>query len=234
MRNIKLSLAVLVATAFSAPHAMAFNLPFQDNFDGISSSTLNAAPAGWSVFNGSVDQIAAIQSSFWKINCVGNTGGCIDLDGSYPRGTSQAGVMVTSDSVVLTAGQQYQLSAMISGNQRISWLGPDTVQFGFVLPANASAGNPPPALASTTTSPISWDSPFTLYTMLYTPSVTQAVSIYFLNLAGNDFVGPVIDNVSLVAVPLPASAWLLLSGLVVLAVMARRRSQFGDAGMTAV
>ncbi len=228
MRHIRLGFAAILATAFCAPQAMAFDIPFYDNFDSIQSSTLNAPPTGWSVYNGSVDQIAASQSAFWHINCMGTTGGCIDLDGSYPVGGGPAGVMVTSTAVNLLAGQTYQLSAYISGNQRINWLGPDTIRFGFVDPLNPGGA----AIAQSTTAPLNWDTPFTLYSMLYTPSTSQAVSIFFLNYLGNDWVGPVIDNISLVnvtAVPLPASAWLLLSGLVVLAVMARRRRTDGEA-----
>jgi len=97
-------------------------------------------------------------------------------------------------------------------------------------PTTLPGSNPPTALAVSTTAPINWDSPFTLYTLLYTPSVNQAVSIFFNNYLGSDWVGPVIDNVSLVnltAVPLPASVWLMLSGMLVLMLMARRQSLFG-------
>lgn len=222
MKHLGFIATALIVAGFATSPARAFDLPFTENFDFISSSTLNAAPSGWTVYNGSVDQIATIQSSFWHINCMGSTGGCIDLDGSYPAGGGQAGVMVTSSSVNLLAGNTYQLSAYISGNQRVSWLGPDTVNFGFVDPSNPT-GVP---LAQSQTTPIAYDSPFTLYSMLYTPTTNQAVSIFFLNYLGKDFVGPVIDNISLVnltAVPLPASAWLLLSGLAMLAIMARRR-----------
>lgn len=223
MKHLKLCAVALLLSAATVHPALAFDLPFSDNFDSITSSTLNAPPPGWNVYNGSVDQIAASQSSFWHINCMGSTGGCIDLDGSYPAGQGQAGVMVTSSSVNLLAGQTYQLAAYISGNQRISWLGPDIVNFGFVNP-----NTPTTPIVQTQTAPIAWDTPFTLYTMLFTPSVNQTVSIFFLNYLGHDFVGPVIDNVSLTnvsAVPLPASAWLLVSGLVMLGIMARRRKE---------
>jgi len=41
--------------------------------------------------------------------------------------------------------------------------------------------------------------------------------------AGGDNIGPLLDNVSLTAVPLPAAAWLLLSGLVGFAALGRRK-----------
>jgi PEP-CTERM motif len=48
-------------------------------------------------------------------------------------------------------------------------------------------------------------------------------SIFFAALGG-DNIGPILDNVSLTAVPLPAAAWLLLSGLAGLGFVGRRKA----------
>jgi hypothetical protein len=66
-------------------------------------------------------------------------------------------------------------------------------------------------------------SPFTLYTVFYTPTTNVFARAFFYDVDGHDDQGPILDNVKITAVPLPAAAWLMLSGLAVLGAVARRR-----------
>jgi len=50
------------------------------------------------------------------------------------------------------------------------------------------------------------------------------VASIFFETGGGDNVGPILDDVSLTAVPLPAAAWLLLSGLVGFGALGRRKA----------
>ena len=78
-------------------------------------------------------------------------------------------------------------------------------------------------LASFYVGPLDWDDPWALFALAFTPTENQTVRIFFSSLTGSDDnVGPMLDDVSLTAVPLPAAAWLLLSGLIGFAAIARR------------
>jgi hypothetical protein len=65
---------------------------------------------------------------------------------------------------------------------------------------------------------------YTLYSLEFLATETFAGVSIFFDAAGGDNVGPMLDNVTLTAVPLPAAAWLLLSGLVGFAALGRRRT----------
>jgi hypothetical protein len=90
------------------------------------------------------------------------------------------------------------------------------VNFGFFNSSNL-------VLASKTVNAISSCSPFTLYTVLFKPATNVVAKLFFNDVLGNNNVGPIVDDVRVTAVPLPAAAWLLLSGLVGIGAMARRR-----------
>jgi hypothetical protein len=220
---------VLLAMAGASHSAFAVTLsvPFSDGFDGLSSQpSLNSVPPGWTVepLGTSVDWIYGPSNSF-GITCDGGSNGCVDLDGS----TGQAGYMLTSGTFDLIGGQTYELSARISGNQRPTVVGgaaPDDVIFGFFGPGNL-------VLQSQTVTGIPSTDPFRLYSVLYTPSANVTASVFFDNLLGADFIGPILDNVNVTAVPLPAAAWLMLSGLAALGVVSRRRAGNGSQGLSA-
>ena len=198
--------------------AWAATIPFADTFDSYAAggdgtstlSDLNWTGGGtWAVASGTVDLVA---NGDWGIGCYGGSGKCIDLDGS----TNDSGVMATvaSSTFTLVAGQTYQLSARISGNQRGG--NPDGVIFGF------RTGSTP--LLTETIEDLASTSSFALYTLVFTPATTiTTAQIFFSNMGGYDSIGPILDNVSLTAVPVPAAAWLMLSGLIGLGAVARRR-----------
>jgi hypothetical protein len=117
--------ATLLAVGAVAAPTQAASLPFFDNFDaGVpSGNPTNQVPTNWTVTDGSVDWIP--DNSFNGLRCYGNTGGCVDLDGS----TGNAGI-ISRGTFSLVAGQQYLLTAYVSGNQRNS--AADSLTFGFL------------------------------------------------------------------------------------------------------
>ena len=204
-----LALFALTYSAFSAP-AYATSIPFADDFSTIASSQLNTAPTNWTVSSGSVDSI--FKTNSFGISCYNGSNGCVDLDGSGAGG----GTLLVTSPFTLVAGQTYQIDAVLSGNQRGGLN--DTVTFGFKDSSLTTLkDNGGVSLAPT--------DPFALFTLLYTPGVTQLASLFFQN-DGSDGLGAILGKVSvknISAVPLPASAWLLLSGLAALVVVSRRR-----------
>jgi hypothetical protein len=219
-RATKLLISVCLLAGAGA--SSAATLPFTENFDAAAATeVLNwAGNAKWTVTNGTVDLIN--NTNPWGIKCAGDAGKCVDLDGS----TSDAGVLTTlnSDTIQLIKDQKYELSVEISGSQRFyanpnppAVNDPNTAQFGLRTTGDAN-------LFSLNVGPLAWNAPFIVYTLAFTADQTIAAKIFFASILGqDDNVGLIIDNISLKAVPLPAAAWLLLSGLAGVAALARRR-----------
>jgi hypothetical protein len=208
MNRANVSAAALLVLGFSAHEASALSIPYFDDFNSIASTQLNTAPTGWTTVFGTVDSIAS--SNIYNITCYLGSQGCVDLDGS----TSQSGYFITSGTFNLAGGQTYQLSAQISGNQRAAIA--NNLQFGFADTLNAP-------LQSQTILGIPANSSFTPYSVLFTPATATTAEVFFYDVAGTNNQGPILDDVSVKAVPLPAAAWLMLSGLAALGAVARRR-----------
>ena len=211
VKMLKAAAATLVLAGAIAAPSQAATVLLNDTFTG-PGYALNTAPPGWSVIGGTgtVDWVA---DNTYSIRCIGNTGGCVDLDGS----TSNAGIM-TNGIYTLEAGVQYTFSAYLSANQRN--IGTDTVVFGF---RNSGGVIQSTSTISLSENPDLVPPTFALYTLLFTPGVTYTGVSLFFEASGGDNIGPIVDNVSLTAVPLPAAAWLLLSGLAGLGFVGRRR-----------
>ena len=209
MNRAHVNTAALLVLGFAAYEASALTIPipYFDDFNTIIASALNTPPTGWTTVFGTVD---SIHNGDFGIHCVGNVGGCVDLDGS----TNQSGPFITSGTFNLAAGQTYRLSAQISGNQRNAVA--NNLIFGF-----SDTFNVP--LAAQTILGIASNSPFTLYSVLFTPTTAVNAEVFFYDILGTNNQGPILDDVSVTAVPLPAAAWLMLSGLAALGVVARRR-----------
>src|SRR5882672_11374958 len=207
MKRADVFTAALLVLGFSAREASALTIPYFDDFNGITISQLNTAPTGWTTVFGTVD---SVHNGDFGIHCVGNLGGCVDLDGS----TNVAGPLITSGTFNLAAGQTYRLSAEISGNQRGAVA--NNLIFGFSTTSNVP-------LAAQTILGIASSSPFTLYSVLFTPTTAVTAEVFFYDILGTNNQGPILDDVSVTAVPLPAAAWLMLSGLAALGAVARRR-----------
>ena len=215
-KNVIRSAAATLIVAFGAiAPSQAATVLFTDDFGG-GGYALNTDPTDWDTVNGTVDWLAP--SNSYGISCADNVTGCVDLDGSV----SDAGTLFTTGTFNLVAGTTYQLTAYVSGNQRGNDYpdrGPDSLLFGFL-----SGGVPVAQANSTSFIPaIAANAPFTLVSLSFTPTSNVLASIFF-ETGGGDNVGPILDNVSLAAVPLPAAAWLLLSGLVGFAALGRRKA----------
>jgi hypothetical protein len=195
--------------------AQAATVLFTDGFNTVSNSTPGVPPGGWTVEPGeTVDTIS--MPNGYSIDCRGGSGGCIDLDGT-PGGSG----LLSKGPFTIQPGQTFTLSAWVSGNQRND--DDESLTFGFRDSANINT-----IVASASSGTLSSsdnDTTFQLIEMSYTntTAAAQSLRIFFLG-AGADLRGAILDDVSLTAVPLPAAAWLLLSGLVGFAALGRRKA----------
>lgn len=198
----KLISASLLAFACVSANA---GIIFSDNFDseaganGISQLNYNSF-TNWTVGNGTVDVVA--NTNGWGIRCAGNSGKCVDLDGS----TGNAGEL-TSNAFNLAAGN-YVLTFDISGNQR-----------------NSSSDSMLLTLGGYINDTISLNATAPWQTVSYAFNVNSASSnnISF-NHNGGDNIGIMLDNVTLTSsVDEPATIALLSLGL--LGLGAARRKQ---------
>ena len=170
---------------------------FNDDFDA-NGLGLNEVPAGWTVSGGTVDIIGS--PSFHVL--IPGSGRYIDLDGS----TGSAGLLSTSFS--LAAGTTYLAEFDLAGNHRYSTAESVTVNFG----------------TASLTASLPIETGWTAYTLYFTPSASGSYSLSFQN-AGGDNIGMLLDNVSIAAVPEPGTLAMLLAGLGMIGLIARRRGR---------
>jgi len=214
----RILIALVTAVGLPVAPASAVTI-FSDDFNSITTSTLNAVPAGWVIEGaGTVDLIA---NGGFSIQCAGNTGGCIDLDGS----TANAGRLRTATPITIMADVLYTLSADVSGNQRGG--AADSLEFGLLVVDGLVE------IVLGTVADLAAGAPFATYSGGFED--TQSFDAYiFFDAVGGDNVGPILDNVILVAdeeppppvdVPEPAPLGLVLIGLATLVAVTRRPSR---------
>ena len=197
----KVSTIVFVAMMpFLAQAAPIYTDNFNSDTPGLGTTPGTLAPSGWSISNGgSVDIVA---NGTYGITCRGMTGNCIDLDGT----TNKSGDLV-SPGLSLTGGDTYTVEFLLSGNQRIKQTDVVTVDFG----------------SSSASFSVKENFGFVLDSVTFTAPTTGIYNASFLDNSSNN-VGAILDNVRVLeVVPLPAAAWLLLSGLAGMGLMGRRR-----------
>jgi hypothetical protein len=187
----------IAAALLCASSAQAATV-FSDNFDS-DVLLLNSTSflGGWTVSGGTVDTIGPGLYDVFPGN-----GHYIDLDGS------DGATGLFSKSFVATAGMTYTATFELAGNHR--GYGDDTVAVNF---GSASGSYT-----------LSSGDAFGSHTLTFTAVTNGAFSLSFKN-SGGDYVGGLLDNVSVTAVPEPSTYAMLLGGLSLLGVAARRRRQ---------
>ena len=201
----KALLAGLVSMVVSGTAAAAVPV-FSDDFESYAPAlTLTALGSNWTTLLGNVDVIG-VGSAYDPLP---NGGKYVDLDG-----TGSAPITwLSSASFAVVAGQQYQLTFDYAGNNRGG--SPDSMFLTVEVASQAAVSQSLLGVTSST----GW----TTSTVTFTPTATSA-SIRLLHLSG-DNQGILLDNVSVVAVP-EASEWaMMLAGLGVVGLIARRRRQ---------
>jgi hypothetical protein len=170
---------------------------FSDNFNSETQQLNYTGFANWTVSAGSVDLIGA--PSFF--NFYPGNGNYVDLDGST-GGQNPAGGSTTN--TVFAAGS-YTLDFNLGGSTR-----GDTNTVRVVL----GDFSQDITLAS--------NAGFTLQSFTFT---TTGGALSFTNLGPSDNLGLILDNVSVSAVPEPATWAMMLIGFAGLGYAARRRAQ---------
>ena len=190
---------VIAALAAASSGAWASSI-FSDNFNG-NPYALNSTPSGWTVSGGTIDVVGP--GGFGYL-CATGGGSCVDLDGS----TNAAGTL--SKSFSLLAGNTYTATFDLAGNQRSGF---DAVDIAFGSSDTMLILAPGAAWAT--------------YSLTFAPTTSGNYTLSFLN-RGGDNVGAVLDNVNIdvaAAVPEPESYAMLLAGLGLIGVAARRRNK---------
>lgn len=198
IRTLLSATAVTLAIGGAASAATIFS----DNFDADALGTPQSTLAKWDVTGGSVDVIGTGSFDFYPGN-----GNYLDMNGS----SLAEGTIQTKGVLGLVSGKTYKLSFSYGTNNNP---GPFPVKLTFGL-----------------------GSLLTTLQILAQPSVLQTVTYDIVYDGSGDFIsfadtsgtprdqgGPVLDNVALSAVPLPAAGLMLLAGLAGLAGLRRRKA----------
>ena len=198
MRKLAIIALVLGATA----GAQADLTPiFQETFNSENNGhgvTNYAGFANWNVIEGSVDLIG--NGYFQLLPASWGLGLFIDMDGS----TRNAGTIETKQTFVFGPGR-YALSFDVAGSQRAGtqFSPTDTVSFSVAL---GTLLNDSVTLSNFATPTLQHK------TYLFDVNTATAGTLRFSGLGG-DNVGLLLDNVSLVALPAPGAALLVMLGL---------------------
>lgn len=195
-----ISAAALLATSVSAGAATIVN----GSFEGAFSSTFqtlgtgSTAITGWTVASGSVDWI----NTYWQ-----------PAAGSYSLDLSGDDAGTISQQLTgLTIGQRYRVKFATAGN-------PDNAPTVKALNVGAAVNNQTFTFDVTGSSraDMGW-----LYNSFDFVAGSTTTTLSFQSNTTTSY-GPALDDVSISAVPLPASALLLLGGLGALAGVGTRR-----------
>ncbi len=189
---------VSVAAALSTPSMAATS--FADDFNSYAYELNWAPPANWSApLPGAVDLIGETTTST-SFDFLPGNGGYVDLDGSD-------GVAGTLQTLASFNAGSYTLTFDLAGNQRGDVDKTTEISLGSFNTALTLASG----------------SPFTLYTYSFT---TTGGNLTFSDLpGGNGNIGNLLDNVTIAAVPEPASWMLMLAGFGMLGFALRSRRQ---------
>lgn len=196
---------LLAATVVAGSSGVALAAPlFFDDFNADAQGLGLTFLTNWTATPGDVDVIGTGSFDFYPGN-----GNYIDLNG-YNNAT-----LTTNSALSFVLGQTYEISFNFGYNMGS---GPSNEQLSFGL-GSTTLGTLNSAILATA------NPNFGTWTYIFTASSSFSATLFFadLNATPDDNGGPVIDNVSVAAVPLPAGAPLLLAGLAGLGLLKRRR-----------
>ncbi len=200
MKQMLLSAAL--ALGLIASGASASTVVFSDDFNtesGVPTSGL----ANWTIVSGSVDVVGAGTSLNW----CGAGNRCLDMNGNEPG-------RIETTLTGLTVGLTYLLTFDYGNNQNSQNLNPpEQLSFGFV--------------GQTTYALNIFAQPTLTASGIYTlVSNSTTATLFFADTGNspNDRGGPLLDNVRLSAIPLPAGGLLLLTALGGIAALRRRKA----------
>ena len=186
----------LCLTGAAAQAATIFSDDFDDNVYG-----LDTTPIGWVLNSGSVDIIGDGQYDWY------GPGNYIDMNGST---ASPGSISTTVTGLVM--GQTYTLSFDVGYNNRSDSNEQLSFSIGDLL---GSHGAPIGSTASTF---------LRLSFSFVAGSNTETLTFADTGPVANDNGGPVLDNVTVSQVPVPAAGLLLLGALGGLAALRRRKA----------
>ena len=207
----RLLTAGLAAVLLPLPAVHASTV-FSSDFDaeGDARSAVNfGAFQNFSVEDGAVDYIGARNP--WGLKCADGSSGCVDLDGTK---SSKIASLFVSRPINLETGR-YVLEFDLGGSQRAARRDTVEVSVGDLLRSQSIS--------------LAGDAPWRRYSFGFDVASLTAASISFRSPGHSDYIGLLLDNVSLSAVtpaaetPLPASLPLLVAGLAGLLGLGRRR-----------
>ncbi len=199
-------LAAVAALTVTVPAHAAILLT--DGFEAETPATPQSTLTNFNVTSPTID---IVETPGFGIFCSGGAGKCLDLDGSPGLGG-----IITKGSWAFGAGDVFTLSFAASGNQRGPSAFEDSFSAGFLIDGATEVNFDGPVLA--------FDAPFSTYTYNYAATGSGTLQAYIrARAAGTDNVGIVIDDVSLSAVPEPATWAMMIVGFGVIGFSARRR-----------
>lgn len=189
--------AGLFLWAVSAPAAVLLS----DNFDADTVTLNSASLINWSVARPAIDLVA---HNTFSIECLGNTGRCVDLDGSQDA----SGRIESNTLFTFETGVTYTLTYWLSGNSRNNENDSVRVSLGNLgSNSHTLAGN----------------APFAQFVLSVVGNGSQGRIIFDSTGTGNN-VGLILDNVTLSdgEIPEPGTWTLFGSALAGLAMWRRR------------
>jgi hypothetical protein len=222
---IKTAVAAAVLAVATASGANAATVLFSENFDSLPQALGTTSVPGLTVTTGTVD---IVTNGNFGIDCAGNIGACLDIDGSPGPGA------IETLPIAFLAGRQITISYDLSGNQRGA--GDDEFLFTIAVGAPTDLLNltcisgfscPTTDLFEFTVGGDGMDlpesSPWTTYSLSFIPVQSGTLVLGFSSPSA-DNQGPLLDNLLVSqAVPEPASWAMLIAGFGLVGAAARRR-----------
>jgi choice-of-anchor C domain-containing protein len=198
----------MLAAALALPttaHAAAFvNGSFEDANVAVGGFTTfgagSTAIEGWTVGSGSIDYVG----TYWQ---AGEGSRSLDLSGG-----AAGSIWQTFDTV---AGQLYSVTFMLSGNPE----GPPPLKTIRVEASGATSSDYSYLIGNNSRAAMGWET----HSYIFTANSTST-TLSFTNVSSNSAFGPALDNVTLTAVPEPASWALMIGGFALAGGAMRRRT----------